>query len=83
MFMAEEGRSKAEVLDNTGWSQGGMWELWFILPSHCRMRMIKRCHGRGSFKDNTVTYDHVICFIIIQIIIVLIHTPICRLVSGG
>lgn len=52
MFMAEEGTNKAGVLDdNTGQSQGGMWELWFVLPSQCHMRMIKRCHGRGSFKE--------------------------------
>lgn len=42
MFTVEEGTNKTGVLDdNSGQTQGGMWELWFVSPSQCYMRMIE------------------------------------------
>lgn len=42
MFTVGEGTNKAGVLDdNSGQSRGGMWDLWFVLPSQCYMRMIE------------------------------------------
>lgn len=42
MFTVGEGTNKAGVLDdNSGQSRGGMWDLWFVLPSQWYMRMIE------------------------------------------